>query len=93
LGANPEESWQSARSGFNWASDKRDGLARDFPKARILLYQYESAWTGTLKVKQFLGGLATNLLYGLKATREVRHRPETLTFDLTHSHRNVLNGP
>ncbi|RYP49043.1 hypothetical protein DL769_011135 [Monosporascus sp. CRB-8-3] len=48
LGADPERSWRSTKTGFNWASDK-EGIARDFPNARVLLYMYESAWTGQLK--------------------------------------------
>ncbi|KAI2464864.1 hypothetical protein F4781DRAFT_435957 [Annulohypoxylon bovei var. microspora] len=46
LGAHPEESWMSESTGFNWTTD---GLVRDFPRARILLYMYESAWIGSLK--------------------------------------------
>lgn len=71
LGAHPEDSWKSAKSGFSWASDK-DGVARDFPSARVLLYMYESAWTGPLKIKQFIGNLALTLLHGLHEKREVR---------------------
>ena len=56
---------------FNWASDK-DGIVKDFPNSRVLLYRYESAWTGTLKVKQNLRNLAVMLLEGLVAKREVR---------------------
>ncbi|KAI0015385.1 ankyrin repeat-containing domain protein [Xylariomycetidae sp. FL0641] len=69
LGAHPEDSWRSEKTGFNWASD-RDGLARDFPRARILLYMYESAWQGSLKVKQFIRNIAMGLLTGLKSKRE-----------------------
>jgi len=69
LGADPIKSWQSNISDFNWTSHK-DGLVRDFPKSRILLYQYESAWTGPLKVKQYLGNLASTLLHGLRIHRE-----------------------
>ncbi|KAI1335246.1 hypothetical protein F5Y15DRAFT_398616 [Xylariaceae sp. FL0016] len=67
LGANPEESWVSASSKYNWTTD---GLVRDFPKARILLYMYESAWTGSLKVKQFMSNIAMSLLTSLKSKRE-----------------------
>ena len=75
LGANPEESWKStdAKSPYNWLSDT-DGLKRDFPKARVLLYQYESAWSGALRVKQFLGNIATTLLHGLSTERENAQR-------------------
>ncbi|KAK1448331.1 hypothetical protein CCUS01_11739 [Colletotrichum cuscutae] len=89
LGAHPEDSWKS-EAGFNWATgiyegvtknssestSKKDGLARDFPKARILLYQYESAWVGDLKVKTFLRDIAKSMLEGLRANREkIRDRP------------------
>lgn len=84
LGAHPEDSWKS-ESGFNWATgiydgvsktssettSKKDGLARDFPRARILLYQYESAWVGDLKVKTFMRDIAKTMLEGLQANREV----------------------
>ncbi|KAI1767447.1 hypothetical protein GGR53DRAFT_463345 [Hypoxylon sp. FL1150] len=74
LGAHPEESWQSPTTNFNWTTD---GLVRDFPRARILLYMYESAWTGSLKVKQFMSNIAMSLLTGLKSKREghVQRRP------------------
>ena len=72
LGADPERSWKSSRTDFNWASDK-EGIVRDFPNARVLLYMYESAWTGPLKVKQFLRNLAWTLLEGLHEKREVRN--------------------
>lgn len=68
LGAHPEDSWKSESTGFNWTTD---GLVRDFPRARILLYMYESAWTGSLKVKQFMSNIAMTLLNGLKSKREV----------------------
>ncbi|TDZ14356.1 Protein SERAC1 [Colletotrichum orbiculare MAFF 240422] len=88
LGAHPEDSWKS-ESGFNWAtgiydgasktsdtSSKKDGLARDFPRCRILLYQYESAWVGDLKVKSFMRDIAKSMLEGLQANREgIRERP------------------
>jgi hypothetical protein len=69
LGADPIKSWQSNTSDFNWILDK-DGLVRDFRKARFLLYRYESAWLGTLKVKQYLANLSSTLLEGLKSKRD-----------------------
>ncbi|KAI0849064.1 hypothetical protein F5Y00DRAFT_236514 [Daldinia vernicosa] len=74
LGAHPEDSWKSESTGFNWTTD---GLVRDFPRARILLYMYESAWTGSLKVKQFMSNIAMTLLNGLRSKREgaVQRRP------------------
>lgn len=70
LGANPEESWKSTRTGFNWACDK-DGLQKEAPDARVLLYQYESAFHGQFKVEQFIGNCAKPLLFGLQAHRGV----------------------
>ncbi|KAF3926119.1 Ankyrin-1 [Orbilia brochopaga] len=71
LGAPPLESWKSAdpKNEFNWLTD-RDGLAKEFPRARILLYMYQSAWTGSLKVRQFMSNLAMTLLYGLHDKRK-----------------------
>ncbi|KAL7807892.1 ankyrin repeat-containing domain protein [Trichoderma aethiopicum] len=69
LGANPEDSWKSSKTDFNWTTHT-DGLRRDFPKARLLLYMYDSAWTGQLKVKQFMGNIAMGLLVGLRSKRE-----------------------
>ncbi|KAH6877086.1 hypothetical protein B0T10DRAFT_566417 [Thelonectria olida] len=68
LAAHPLNSWKS-KSGFNWISDK-EGIARDFPNARILLYMYESAYMGPLKVTQFIDNLASTLLDGLHSKRE-----------------------
>ncbi|KAK0757534.1 hypothetical protein N5P37_010261 [Trichoderma harzianum] len=69
LGANPEDSWKSSKTDFNWTTHA-DGLQRDFPRARLLLYMYDSAWTGQLKVKQFMGNIAMGLLVGLRSKRE-----------------------
>ncbi|KAI1125379.1 hypothetical protein F5Y10DRAFT_247292 [Nemania abortiva] len=67
LGANPEESWKSESTKFNWTTE---ALVRDFPKSRVLLYKYQSAWTGALKVKQFMPSIAMALLIGLQSERE-----------------------
>ncbi|KAI1135696.1 hypothetical protein F5Y05DRAFT_168773 [Hypoxylon sp. FL0543] len=77
LGAHPEESWKSEDTGFNWTTD---GLVRDFPRARILLYMYESAWTGSLKVKQFMSNIAMTLLNGLSSKREGRVQRRPIVF-------------
>ena len=69
LGANPKESWKSSNTGFNWASND-EGLAKDFPSARVLLNYAESAWIGQLKVKQHIENLALSLLHGLQSARE-----------------------
>ncbi|CAJ2507809.1 Uu.00g089950.m01.CDS01 [Anthostomella pinea] len=67
LGGHPERSWMSESTKFNWTTD---ALVRDFPRARILLYEYESAWRGSLKIKQFMSNIAMTLLVGLKSKRE-----------------------
>lgn len=71
LGADPINCWRSSQENntFNWTSNE-DGLRRDFPRARILLYQYESAWEGSLKVKQYMPNLAKTLLSRLQTARE-----------------------
>ncbi|KAF3922304.1 Ankyrin-1 [Dactylellina cionopaga] len=71
LGAPPLESWKSVdpQNEFNWLT-ATDGLAKEFPKARILLYMYQSAWSGPLKVRQFMSSLATTLLYALNEKRK-----------------------
>ncbi|KAI0380721.1 hypothetical protein F5Y04DRAFT_256583 [Hypomontagnella monticulosa] len=77
LGAHPEDSWKSETTGFNWTTD---GLVRDFPRARLLLYMYESAWTGSLKVKQFMSNIAMTLLNGLRSKREGRAQRRPIVF-------------
>ena len=87
LGAHPETSWESGneKSKFNWATDKDGGIIKDFPKARILLFMYESAWVGDYKVKQFLNNIAHTLLTCLKAKRKVSAHPETLSPSFTNN--------
>lgn len=58
------------RKPFNWIKDP-DGLARLFPKARILLYDYASAWSGTRKVRVSMMGICKSLLEYLKDKRKV----------------------
>ncbi|KAH8680661.1 hypothetical protein BX600DRAFT_391706 [Xylariales sp. PMI_506] len=70
LGAHPIDSWKSASTDWNWTTSP-EGLIRDFPKARILLYMYESVWTGALKItQQFLSNIAMNLMVALRSLRE-----------------------
>jgi alpha-beta hydrolase superfamily lysophospholipase len=53
-----------------------DGICATFPKARILLYMYESAWQGQLKVNQFMDNISKTLLVALRAKREkCKQRP------------------
>lgn len=74
LGAHPVDSWKG-KMGFNFLTDE-DGLQKDFPKSRILLYKYESAWQGPLKVKANISNIASTLLKGLNNHREnCRQRP------------------
>ncbi|KAI0541034.1 hypothetical protein GGR58DRAFT_458865 [Xylaria digitata] len=67
LGAHPEESWKSESTKFNWTTE---ALVRDFPKSRLLLYKYQSAWTGSLKVKQFMANIAMAMLTSLQSERK-----------------------
>lgn len=70
LGADPIESWKSNNSDFNWMKDET-GIQSQFPRARLLLYKYESAYAGGFKVMQDIENLATTLLVALSAKREV----------------------
>ncbi|KAI1266477.1 hypothetical protein F5Y18DRAFT_359147 [Xylariaceae sp. FL1019] len=73
LGANPEESWVSESTKFNWTTE---ALRNDFPKARLLLYKYQSAWTGSLQVQQFMENIANGLLTSLQSVRKTcKRRP------------------
>lgn len=56
---------------FNWLRDK-DGLALLFPRSRIMLYDYASAWRGTRKVKATISSICTMLLELLAENRKVR---------------------
>ncbi|KAK1252185.1 hypothetical protein MKX08_003372 [Trichoderma sp. CBMAI-0020] len=69
LGADPIESWKSSNSDFNWMKDET-GIQSQFPRARLLLYKYESAYNGGFKVKQDIENLANTLLVALSAKRE-----------------------
>ncbi|KAM7202604.1 hypothetical protein V8F20_004393 [Naviculisporaceae sp. PSN 640] len=73
MGADPEDSGKSQTTGFNWVSNK-EGLARDFPRARILVYTYESVWMGNLRAKRHIENQALNLLYGLQSIRPEPHK-------------------
>ncbi|KAF2223068.1 hypothetical protein BDZ85DRAFT_183030, partial [Elsinoe ampelina] len=53
---------------FNWIKDA-DGLAALFPSARIILYDYASAWKGRRKVKATMDNIARVLLDGLMEIR------------------------
>lgn len=70
LGAHPENSWkhEGKATGFNWTTE---GLMKDYPNARMLLFMYESAWTGDIKVDQNMGNIANQLLKALKSLRKV----------------------
>ncbi|KAK6835123.1 hypothetical protein PG987_009817 [Apiospora arundinis] len=75
LGAHPEKCWET--KDFNWPTD---GLAKDFPKSRILLYMYESVWQGALMVEQFMDNLALGLLTGLAAFRDKKCERRPIVF-------------
>ncbi|KAI1870141.1 hypothetical protein JX265_006311 [Neoarthrinium moseri] len=76
LSAHPKNSWMSSKDGskstknnWNWMTSP-DGIQGAFPKARVLLYTYESAWRGQRKVHQFMDNLAKTLLVALGSRRE-----------------------
>ncbi len=55
---------------FNWLRDA-DGLASLFPKSRIMLYDYASAWIGKRKVRATMKSICTLLLDSLREKRKV----------------------
>jgi hypothetical protein len=61
--------WKGDKDGFNWTNEC---LKRDFPRARVLLFMYQSSWTGPLQVHQFMNNVANQLLTALKSVRTVR---------------------
>lgn len=63
-------------SSFNWLEDA-DGLARAFPQARIMLYDYASAWIGALKVRATMRSICLWLLEDLNAKRKVGFHTST----------------
>lgn len=67
-----EEARDPHRNGinFNWLKDG-GGLQKDFPQARIMLYQYNSQYRGANSVDSSLDTIASELLSALKAVRKV----------------------
>ncbi|KAK5125182.1 hypothetical protein LTR85_000858 [Meristemomyces frigidus] len=57
------------REQFNWIRDP-DGLASLFPRSRIMLYDYASAWGGALKVRATMKSICTVLLDDLREKRK-----------------------
>ncbi|KAK4573995.1 hypothetical protein LTR86_001756 [Recurvomyces mirabilis] len=60
----------NARQSFNWIRDE-SGLHSLFPKSRILLCDYASAWRGRLKVRATMKSICTALLDDLVEKRKV----------------------
>lgn len=48
-----------------------DGLAALFPKSRIMIYDYASAYRGNLRVRATMKGICTVLLDDLMEKRKV----------------------
>lgn len=69
LQGHPYDSWKSTKNDWNWMASA-DGIRGAFPKARILLYTYESAWQGQLRVNQFMDNISKTLLVALRSRRE-----------------------
>ncbi|KAK5115752.1 hypothetical protein LTR62_000841 [Meristemomyces frigidus] len=63
------ERGSNVRQDFNWIRD-RDGLAILFPKARIMLYDYASAWKGRNKVRATMKSICTVLLDDISEKRK-----------------------
>ncbi|KAM7194684.1 hypothetical protein V8F20_007876 [Naviculisporaceae sp. PSN 640] len=82
LGANPDRSWlwdDKDPKSFNWLTDKKDGLPKDFSTARILLFRYSSAYHGPFKIKQHMINIARTLLERLHTDRkDASRRPIVL---------------
>lgn len=58
------------KKNFNWLKDEH-GLAELFPRSRIMLYDYASAWRGKRKVRVSMKGICTWLLDDLHDRRKV----------------------
>lgn len=68
--AEPDLDAAEQERSFNWIRDA-DGIASLFPRSRIMLYDYASAWYGSKKVKATMKGICTWLLDDLKEKRKV----------------------
>ncbi|KAK4978325.1 hypothetical protein LTR28_006158 [Elasticomyces elasticus] len=55
---------------YNWLNNG-EGLRKDFPRARIMLYQYNSQYKGANNVDSPLDTIASELLTALQASRKV----------------------
>ncbi|KAF2768853.1 hypothetical protein EJ03DRAFT_112885 [Teratosphaeria nubilosa] len=58
-----------AKKEFNWIRDK-DGLASLYPKSRVMLYDYASAWQGSRKVRATMKSICIWLLDDLSERRK-----------------------
>ena len=68
---------------FNWLRDE-DGLASLFPKSRIMLYDYASAWKGPRKVRATMKSICAWLLDDLQEKRKASQAEQPhATFSLT----------
>jgi hypothetical protein len=81
LAVDPESSWTWAEKNpdpsqehihYNWLSDD-SALHREFPQARIMLYQYNSQYKGDNKVDSPLDIIATDFVHFLRVSREVNY--------------------
>ncbi|KAL4409756.1 hypothetical protein CABS03_09595 [Colletotrichum abscissum] len=97
LSASPEKSWLYEKEGsksYHWLKDD-DGLAKDFPSARIMLFAYSSAYAKRFKMKQYMVNLAAELLEALNLRREEQVFNPTGKESLTefHAGKNVEMRP
>ncbi|KAJ8108248.1 hypothetical protein OPT61_g8306 [Boeremia exigua] len=68
-----------ASKGFNWLTNAK-GLISQFPRARIMLYQYASAWRGDYAVRNPFDSIASGLLEGLMDNRDVHQDKRPIIF-------------
>ncbi|PVH92061.1 ankyrin [Periconia macrospinosa] len=71
LATDPIHCWASEKEdkkSWNWIMNS-DGLHKEFPKARIMLYHYSSAWCGTYRVQTRFDDIASGLLNRVKDER------------------------
>ena len=70
---------------FNWLTDKEGGLPKDFPTARILIYNYASAYRGNFKIKQYMTNISKTLLEALHGDSEREKSPGRPIVFIGHS--------
>jgi hypothetical protein len=96
LGVNPEGSWTwndkaSKNHGYNWLENAK-GLHSDLERARVMLFEYPSAYTGPFAVKVTIHDLSKALLELVQGIRQVCFGSTHANADLTRVSR-ASNDP